>query len=76
MADEASPAGGTEEPLEPDAILMPGEGHEGRGVNADEAYPALQSVNVRGASRRRGRGRRSGAGQQASKERGERDRNR
>ncbi|GAA3134956.1 hypothetical protein JOF29_002161 [Kribbella aluminosa] len=67
---------GSGEVLTPDAVILAGEGQEGRGVNADEAYPGLQSVNLRGAMRRRGGGRRGGAGQQASKERGERDRNR
>ncbi|MET9274420.1 hypothetical protein [Kribbella sp. NPDC003557] len=65
------------EPLEPDAIILPGEGREGRNVNADEAYPGLRSVNLRGALRRRGGGRgRGGAAQKAEKERGERDRKR
>lgn len=65
------------EPVEPDAVFLAGEGQEGRNVNADQAYPALGSVNVRRLMRRylRGGGR-GGAAQQASKERGERDRNR
>ena len=65
------------EPLEPDAVFLAGEGQEGRNVNADKAYPALGSVNVRRLLRRylRGGGR-GGAAQQASKERGERDPNR
>ena len=65
-----------DEVLTPDAVILAGEGREGRGVNADEAYPGLQSVNPRGAARRRGGGRRGGMGQQTAKERGERDRNR
>jgi hypothetical protein len=67
MADDKA------EPLEPDAVILPGEGQEGRGVNADDAYPPLQAVNVRGLLRRylRGGGR-SGAGQQAQKHREER----
>ncbi|GAA1570814.1 MULTISPECIES: hypothetical protein [Kribbella] len=77
MAEEVSPADGTEEPLEPDAILMPGEGHEGRGVNADEAYPGLESVKLRGGLRRRGgAGGRGGAAYKNEKQRGERDRDR
>jgi hypothetical protein len=62
------------EPLEPDAVILPGEGQEGRNVNADDAYPALQSVNVRGLFRRylRGGGR-GGSSQQTSKQRGERE---
>ena len=67
MADDAP------EPLEPDAVILPGEGQEGRGVNADEAYPALRSVNVRGLMRRYRRGGgRGGAAQQTSKQREER----
>lgn len=72
-------AGGPQESgevLTPDAVILAGEGKEGRGVNADEAYPGLASVNVRGAMRRRGGGRRGGVGQQTAKERGERDRTR
>ncbi|HZX06568.1 hypothetical protein [Kribbella sp.] len=66
-----------QEPLEPDAVILAGEGEEGRGVNADKAYPGLGSVNVRRLRRWMPRGgRRGGAGQQAGKERGERDRNR
>ncbi|GAA1141254.1 hypothetical protein GCM10009630_44880 [Kribbella jejuensis] len=64
------------EVLTPDAVFLAGEGGEGRGVNADEAYPGLQSVNLRGAARRRGGGRRGGMGQQTAKEREERGRNR
>ena len=62
-----------DEPLEPDAVILPGEGQEGRNVNGDDAYPPLQSVNVRAVLRRylRGSGR-GGASQQASKHREER----
>ncbi|MET9316359.1 hypothetical protein ABZX12_31450 [Kribbella sp. NPDC003505] len=61
------------EPLEPDAVILPGEGQEGRNVNADAAYPPLQSVNVRGLLRRylRGGGR-TAASQQAQKRHEER----
>lgn len=62
-----------QEPLEPDAVILPGEGQEGRGVNADAAYPGLQAVNIRGLMRRYRRGGgRGGAGQQAGKQREER----
>jgi hypothetical protein len=66
-----------DEPVEPDAVFLAGEGQEGRNVNADEAYPGLGSVNVRRLLRRylRGGGR-GGVGQHTAKERGERDRNR
>ena len=70
--DGAVETGGSE-PLEPDAVILPGEGQEGRNVNADEAYPGLKSVNVRGLMRRYRRGGgRGGAGQQAGKQRDER----
>ncbi|WP_410792987.1 hypothetical protein [Kribbella sp. C-35] len=62
-----------QEPLEPDAVILSGEGQEGRNVNADKAYPGLQSVNVRGLKRRYRRGGgRGGAAQQAGKQREER----
>ena len=62
-----------QEPLEPDAVILAGEGREGRNVNADEAYPGLQSVNVRGMLRRYRRGGgRGGAAQQTAKQRDER----
>lgn len=48
----AEPAPNGEGPLEPDAVFLAGEGQEGRGVNADDAYPALRSVNARGLLRR------------------------
>ncbi|MGW6197661.1 hypothetical protein ACWF0M_16075 [Kribbella sp. NPDC055110] len=64
---------GAGEVLTPDAVILSGEGQEGRNVNADEAYPGLQSVNVRGLMRRYRRGGgRGGAGQQTAKERDER----
>jgi hypothetical protein len=62
---------GTDEVLTPDAVFLAGEGREGRGVNADEAYPGLPSVDPR-VARRRGAGRRGGVGQQTAKEREER----
>ncbi len=73
---ESDPGPGTQGPddvLTPDAVILPGEGQEGRNVNADEAYPGLQSVNVRGLMRRYRRGGgRGGAAQQAGKQRDER----
>ncbi|MFD7157582.1 hypothetical protein ACFV9C_23490 [Kribbella sp. NPDC059898] len=66
-----------DEALTPDAVFLAGEGHEGRGVNADEAYPGLESVRLRGGRRRRGgAGGRGGASYKNEKQRGERDRNR
>jgi hypothetical protein len=76
---ELAAAGDAQEPnevLTPDNVILAGEGQEGRGVNADEAYPGLESVNLRGGMRRRGGSRRGGVGQQTAKERGERDRKR
>ena len=64
---------GPDEVLTPDAVILPGEGQEGRSVNADEAYPGLRSVNVRGLLRRYRRGGgRGGAAQQTTKQREER----
>ncbi|HWD83917.1 MAG TPA: hypothetical protein VG497_33680 [Kribbella sp.] len=73
VPNELTAAGEPQEPnevLTPDAILQPGEGQEGRGVNADEAYPGLDAVRLRGARRWRGGGRgRSGATQNTEKNR-------
>ncbi|WP_427890906.1 hypothetical protein ACQHIV_01510 [Kribbella sp. GL6] len=68
---------GADDVLTPDAVFLAGEGREGRGVNADEAYPGLESVKLRGGMRRRGAaGGRGGAAYKNEKQRGERDRDR
>jgi len=71
--DPGSGAQGADDALTPDAVILAGEGQEGRNVNADEAYPGLQAVNVRGLRRRYQRGGgRGGAAQQTGKQRDER----
>jgi len=65
------------EPLEPDAILDPKQQEEIHPVHADAANPELTSISARWLRRvGRGGGRRSGANQETTKHREERQRGR